>query len=81
LPQGAESARLVERLAAYRTGECTPALLHGDFWPGNLLWLDGRRSGVLDWEDAALGAPVSDVACCRAELNAMFDQAASDRFT
>ncbi|MEZ4728676.1 MAG: phosphotransferase [Caldilineaceae bacterium] len=25
------------------------ALLHGDFWPGNLLWQDGRLAAVIDW--------------------------------
>src|SRR5688572_1579041 len=31
------------------------ALLHGDFWPGNLIWKDGKLVGVIDWEDARLG--------------------------
>ena len=43
----------------------SPGLLHGDFWPENLLWRDGSIAAVLDWEDAALGDPLSDVACCR----------------
>lgn len=45
-----------------------PVLLHGDFWPGNLLWPDGRLVGVIDWEDAALGDPLADVANSRLEL-------------
>ena len=32
-------------------------LLHGDYWPGNVLWQQGRLAAVLDWEDAALGGP------------------------
>ncbi len=43
-------------------------LLHGDFWPGNLLWQAGRLVGVIDWEDAALGDPLADVANTRLEL-------------
>lgn len=27
-------------------------LVHGDFWPGNLLMKDGQVSGVIDWEGA-----------------------------
>jgi aminoglycoside phosphotransferase (APT) family kinase protein len=27
-------------------------LLHGDYWPGNILWKDGRLAGIIDWEDA-----------------------------
>ena len=41
---------------------CPPVLLHGDFWPGNLLWRDGRLVAVIDWEDAAVGDPLADVA-------------------
>jgi len=43
-------------------------LLHGDFWPGNALWKDGRLVAVIDWEDAATGDPLADVASCRLEL-------------
>ena len=58
-----------------------PVLLHGDFWPGNLLWRDGRLVAILDWEDAALGDPLSDVAGCRLELLWKHGSAARDRFT
>lgn len=58
-----------------------PVLLHGDFWPGNLLWRDGRLTAILDWEDAALGDPVSDVAGCRIELLWKYGSKARDRFT
>lgn len=44
------------------------ALLHGDFWPGNLLWRNGQLAAVIDWEDAHFGDPLSDVAISRAEL-------------
>jgi len=46
-----------------------PVLLHGDFWPGNLLWRDADLVGILDWEDAALGDPLSDVASAALELS------------
>lgn len=46
----------------------TPVLLHGDFWPENLIWSDGRIAAILDWEDAAVGDPLSDVACTCLEL-------------
>lgn len=45
-----------------------PALLHGDVWPGNLLWRDGRLQAVVDWEDAAAGDPLADLANARLEL-------------
>lgn len=43
-------------------------LLHGDYWPGNILWNDGQLAGIIDWEDAALGDPLSDVANARLEI-------------
>jgi aminoglycoside phosphotransferase (APT) family kinase protein len=43
-------------------------LLHGDFWPGNTLWKEGRLVAVIDWEDAAIGDPLADVANARLEL-------------
>lgn len=46
----------------------TPVLLHGDFWPGNVLWQAGRLAAVIDWEDAALGDPLADVANARLEI-------------
>jgi aminoglycoside phosphotransferase (APT) family kinase protein len=43
-------------------------LVHGDFWPGNTLWKDRRLVAVIDWEDAAIGDPLADVANARLEL-------------
>ena len=58
-----------------------PVLLHGDYWPGNLLWRDGGLVAILDWEDAALGDPLSDVASCRLELVWKYGPAAMRHFT
>jgi aminoglycoside phosphotransferase (APT) family kinase protein len=44
------------------------ALLHGDYWPGNLLWRDGKLVAVIDWEDARLGDPLSDLGNSRLEF-------------
>jgi aminoglycoside phosphotransferase (APT) family kinase protein len=43
-------------------------LLHGDYWPGNLLWRDDTLVAVIDWEDATLGDPLIDVAISRLDL-------------
>lgn len=56
-------------------------LLHGDLWPGNVLWHHGAIAAILDWEDAAIGDPLSDLACSRVELEVTAGQAASDAFT
>lgn len=56
-------------------------LLHGDFWPGNLLWKDGRLMAVIDWEDAALGDPLTDIAISRLELLWAFSNEVMQDFT
>jgi aminoglycoside phosphotransferase (APT) family kinase protein len=57
-----------------------PALLHGDFWPGNLLWRGQDLVGILDWEDAAVGDPLSDVACTALELRYVVGPEGAERF-
>jgi len=59
----------------------TPVLLHGDFWPGNTLWKDGQLVAVIDWEDAALGDPLADVANSRLEILWAFGIDAMQSFT
>jgi aminoglycoside phosphotransferase (APT) family kinase protein len=56
-------------------------LLHGDFWAGNLLWKDDEIVAVIDWEEAALGDPLTDVATTRLDLLWAFGPAAMSAFT
>lgn len=56
-------------------------LLHGDYWPGNILWRDGQLVGIVDWEDAATGDPLADIAISRLDLLWAFDADAMERFT
>lgn len=74
-PQGAEWKELKTYLeqASNAPFSGDAALCHGDFWPENILWREGRITGVLDWEDAALGDPLSDLACSRLEFRYRFD--------
>jgi aminoglycoside phosphotransferase (APT) family kinase protein len=58
-----------------------PVLLHGDYWPGNILWKDGRLVGLIDWEDSHLGDPLADLAISRLEILWAFDMDAMDNFT
>lgn len=56
-------------------------LLHGDYWPGNTLWRDGELVAIIDWEDATLGDPLSDLANARLELLWAFGEQAMRDFT
>lgn len=57
------------------------ALLHGDFWPGNILWRNSILAGVIDWEDARLGDPLADVANARLEIRWALGAEAMGDFT
>ena len=56
------------------------ALVHLDYWVGNVLWEAGEISAVLDWEEAACGDPVIDVAYARMNMCVMGLPAAADEF-
>lgn len=43
-------------------------LLHGDYWPGNIIWRDQQLAGIIDWEDAECGDPLKDLAISRLDL-------------
>lgn len=83
LPQRAEHAAVRDALKSigHSRPRHKPTLLHGDFWPGNLLWREGAIVAVLDWEDAAIGDPLSDLAGARVELLWRYGQDAMEAFT
>lgn len=82
LPDGDDWNALRDDCAKLRSSPYagSPVLLHGDFWPRNLIWRDGGIAAILDWEDAALGDPLSDVACAQLELSYLFDDVLVDQF-
>ncbi len=59
----------------------TPVLVHGDFWPGNVLWHEGRLAAVIDWEDAETGDPLADLAVSRLDTLLIFGIRAMHDFT
>lgn len=58
-----------------------PVILHGDYWPGNVLWRDGRLVAIVDWEDAMFGDPLADLSVARQELWWFFGPVAAREFT
>lgn len=57
------------------------ALLHGDFWLGNLLWHGCELAAIIDWEDAMLGDPMGDLGKSRLEMLWMIGAEGMERFT
>lgn len=47
-------------------------LVHGDYQHFNVLWHEGRLSGVVDWPNATTGNRGSDVGHCRLNLAVLF---------
>jgi len=58
-----------------------PAVLtHFDYWSGNVLWQDGRLTGVIDWSGAALAPRGHDVSWCRLDLVLLYGEPIADTF-
>ncbi|MDE2863209.1 MAG: phosphotransferase [Chloroflexota bacterium] len=57
-----------------------PAFLHMDFWPGNVLWDQGRISAIVDWDGAAVGDRAVDVGNFRMEMHLRGIREAADLF-
>lgn len=58
----------------------SPALMHIDYWLGNILWLNQHITAVLDWEEASFGDPGYDVAYLRLELAMLGTKKLADVF-
>ena len=59
----------------------SPTLLHGDYWPGNVLWRNEEIISVIDWENAIIGDPLADLASCRLDVLWILDMEAMEEFT
>jgi aminoglycoside phosphotransferase (APT) family kinase protein len=57
------AAELGGLLAARVPAEAAPALVHGDFHYGNMLFRGHDVVAVLDWEIAQIGQPLLDLGC------------------
>ncbi len=55
-------------------------LTHCDYWSGNVVWRDGRLTGIVDWSGAARGPRGFDVGWCRLDLVLLFDERIADVF-
>jgi aminoglycoside phosphotransferase (APT) family kinase protein len=55
-------------------------LTHGDYWSGNVLWRDGRLTGIVDWSGGSRGPRGFDLGWCRLDLVLLFDEQIADDF-
>lgn len=56
-----DAPRLHDLLLAHLPPPQPPGIVHGDFHYGNLLFDQGRVSGILDWEIAEIGQQLMDL--------------------
>jgi aminoglycoside phosphotransferase (APT) family kinase protein len=59
-----------ERALALPPWQGPPLWSHGDLLPGNLLAVDGRLSGVIDWGGLGVGDPAAELIAAWATLDA-----------
>jgi aminoglycoside phosphotransferase (APT) family kinase protein len=55
-------------------------LNHCDYWSGNVVWRDGKLTGIVDWSDSARGPRGFDLGWCRLDLVLLFDEQIADDF-
>ncbi|MGH2728438.1 MAG: phosphotransferase family protein, partial [Actinomycetota bacterium] len=67
--------RLITALGSPPRGS---VFVHGDLWPGNLIWTGGEIAALIDWKTAGVGAPGVDVGGLRNSVAIMFGLEAPD---
>ncbi len=55
-------------------------LTHCDYWSGNVVWRNGRLTGIVDWSGGARGPRGFDLGWCRLDLVLLFDEQIADEF-
>jgi len=78
-PHPALWARMLARLRGPQP-PFRPRFIHRDYHPTNVLWQDGRVSGVVDWVNACRGPAGIDVGHCRLNLAALYGAAVANQF-
>lgn len=64
----------------HSTPSFTPVFIHRDYHPTNILWEDGKLSGVVDWINACNGPALVDVAHCRTNFALLYGVDTADSF-
>lgn len=57
-----------------------PSLTHGDFWPGNVLWQNGRLLAIVDWTEVRQRDPAEDVGYMWMDLEIVGEAGAATEF-
>jgi len=71
--------RAIDRVASDPPGE-PPVFLHRDYHPMNVLWQEGRLTGIVDWVNGCIGPAGVDLSHCRLNLLFMYGVEAAEMF-
>ncbi|MEQ4210412.1 aminoglycoside phosphotransferase family protein [Actinopolymorpha sp. B9G3] len=66
-------------VSAMRPPDADPVLVHGDYHPGNTMWLGDAFVGYIDWDTAGVGRPGIDLGWCRLETALHYSEEAADQ--
>jgi aminoglycoside phosphotransferase (APT) family kinase protein len=76
-PQNWQKALEILRSPEPHSPSC---FIHRDYHPANILWQNGKLSGVVDWPSACIGTAGLDVAHMRVNLVSLYDYRVADAF-
>lgn len=74
------AARVVDDAWDTEIATAPLVLTHGDYQSGNVIWEDGRLSGVVDWEGASRAPAGWDIGWCRFDLYLLYGEYLADVF-
>lgn len=61
-----------ELIATHGLPPGEPVYVHGDVWPGNLVWTGNEITALIDWKTAGVGAPGVDLCELRKQVAITF---------
>ena len=84
-PEWSEHKEKWEEIIHYARTKSVPqedsyVFIHRDYHPNNILWTDGKITGIVDWINACIGPAGADVGHCRWNLAMIYDVMAADNF-
>jgi aminoglycoside phosphotransferase (APT) family kinase protein len=62
-----------ELITTYDEPSGGTVFVHGDVWPGNLIWNRGQIAALIDWKTAGVGVPGVDLCELRKQVAITFD--------
>lgn len=64
--------RADDRLSSIEPPDHRVVFVHGDVWPGNMIWTDASQPILIDWKTAGVGSPGVDLAELRKQISITF---------